>query len=89
MARAGTYRGDGTRKVWVGTPLNVHRRRETPMFEIVNEVAYENQTINCTPQRPELELPASHWIDVPGAPSNGNWDPRRQLRLFRGACVGG
>lgn len=73
VAPAGTYRGDGTRKVWVGTPLNVHRRCEAPMFEIVNEVAYENQMINCTPPRPGLELPASHWIDVPDAPSNGNW----------------
>jgi hypothetical protein len=77
----GTYRGsaDGlhpeghTQSVWVGIPLNVHRRCESPMFEIVNEVAYGGQMLNCTPDRGELRMAGSHWIDVPGAPSSGNW----------------
>lgn len=73
VARVGTYRGDGTNAVWVGTPLNAHRRCESPMFEIVNSIAYDNQMINCTPPRPYLALPESHWIDVPSAPSTGNW----------------
>ncbi|HTC58843.1 MAG TPA: AAA domain-containing protein [Solirubrobacteraceae bacterium] len=71
----GTYRGreDGSQSVWVGIPLNVHRRCEAPMFEIVNEIAYGGQMLNCTPDRGELRLAGSHWIDVPGAPSSGNW----------------
>lgn len=78
----GTYRGrlggglhpEGHRQsLWVGIPLNVHRRCESPMFEIVNEVAYGGQMLNCTPDRGEFPLAASHWIDVPGAPSSGNW----------------
>ena len=69
----GTYREAGLQSVWVGIPLNVHRRCEAPMFEIVNEIAYGGQMLNCTPDRGELRLAGSHWIDVPGAPSSGNW----------------
>ncbi len=72
----GTYRAqaeDGSQSLWVGIPLNVHRRCESPMFEIVNEVAYGGQMLNCTPEREELRLAGSHWIDVPGGVSSGNW----------------
>lgn len=72
----GSYRGrsvDGLQPLWVGIPLNVHRRCESPMFDVVNEIAYGGQMLNCTPQRGELPLAGSHWIDVPGAPSSGNW----------------
>ncbi|MGH2878679.1 MAG: DEAD/DEAH box helicase [Solirubrobacteraceae bacterium] len=71
----GTHRGDGIDTTWVGVPLNTHRRCEEPMFAIVNEIAYEHQMINCTAPRPALQLPESHWIDVPDAPSTGNWVP--------------
>ncbi|HXP98622.1 MAG TPA: DEAD/DEAH box helicase, partial [Solirubrobacteraceae bacterium] len=76
VCQLGTYRacsGEGLQSLWVGIPLNVHRRCESPMFEIVNEVAYGGQMLNCTPEREELRLAGSHWIDVPGAPSSGNW----------------
>ena len=72
----GTYRRraeDGSQSLWVGIPLNVHRRCESPMFEIVNEVAYGGQMLNYTPEREELRLAGSHWIDVPGGVSSGNW----------------
>ena len=72
----GTHRGrsaDGLQPDWVGIPLNVHRRCESPMFEIVNHIAYGGQMLNCTPDRGELRLTGSHWIDVPNAPSSGNW----------------
>jgi hypothetical protein len=55
--------------------LNVHRRCENPMFAIVNEIAYENQMINCTPNRPEFPHQESHWIDVKDAQGSGNWIP--------------
>ncbi|HXP99014.1 MAG TPA: hypothetical protein VN845_02995 [Solirubrobacteraceae bacterium] len=42
------------------------------MFEIVNEVAYGGQMLNCTPEWEELRLAGSHWIDVPGASSKPN-----------------
>ncbi len=43
------------------------------MFEIVNEIAYGGQMLNCAPDRGEWRLAGSHWIDVPYAPSSGNW----------------
>jgi hypothetical protein len=76
LAPAGTYRGaEGEKRIWVGFPLNLHRRCEDPMFKIVNEIAYHGQMINCTPERPEFPFPLSKWIDVPNAPSNNNWIP--------------
>ncbi len=74
VARVGTFRGRrGEEAVWVGAPLNVHRRCEEPMFAIVNEVAYQGQMINCTPPRAPCELPVSAWLDVSGESHRGNW----------------
>ena len=75
LAPAGTLRGAPGEAIWVGTPLNVHRRCDEPMFAIVNHLAYHGQMINCTPTRPTLSLPDSQWIDVPGAPATSNWVP--------------
>lgn len=72
----GTYRGDEHERVWVGIPLNVHRRCEAPMFDISNRIAYRGQMINCTPERSDLALPESHWIDVPSESAGSNWLPR-------------
>jgi AAA domain len=75
LAPLGTLRGRPGERIWVGAPLNVHRRCEEPMFAIVNDMAYHGQMINCTPERAPLLLPDSQWIDVPGAPADGNWVP--------------
>lgn len=75
LAPAGTLRGAAGEELWVGTPLNVHRRCEEPMFAIVNHLAYQDQMIDCTPARDPLTLPESHWIDVPRAPASSNWVP--------------
>ncbi len=66
--------GDST---WVGCPLVVHRRCISPMFDISNEVAYQNTMLNET--RPlssdnpadkqrldRFYLPSSQWINVAG-----------------------
>ena len=77
----GTYRADG--ELWVGSPLNVHRRCEEPMFAIFNEIAYDGQMINHTPPREELMLPASAWLHVAGERSEGHWIPEEGQRLER------
>ncbi|MGH2854273.1 MAG: DEAD/DEAH box helicase, partial [Solirubrobacteraceae bacterium] len=78
----GTYRGSEG-DIWVGFPLNVHRRCEEPMFGIVNEIAYDNQMIDHTPLRPELSLPPSAWLDVAGGHSEGHWIPEEGELLDR------
>jgi superfamily I DNA and/or RNA helicase len=76
VAPAGTCRGGRSEEaVWVGAPLNVHRRCEEPMFTIVNGVAYQGQMINCTPKRAACELPSSAWIDVASSIASGHWIP--------------
>lgn len=75
----GTYRADG--ELWVGSPLNVHRRCEDPMFAIVNEIAYDGQMINHTPPREEIALPESAWLHVAGERSEGHWVPEEGQRL--------
>ncbi len=75
----GTYRADG--ELWVGSPLNVHRRCEEPMFAIVNEIAYDGQMINHTPPREAVALPESAWLHVAGARSEGHWIPEEGQRL--------
>lgn len=72
----GTYVGTENNRVWVGSPLRVHRRCLNPMFSIANEIAYAGLMVDglkgitdtCT-------LPASCWLDIPNAKSEANWIP--------------
>lgn len=81
----GHYReGEDGQREWIGCPLIVHRRCVSPMFEISNEISYDNSMLNETPKLdPEKEedkkklesfyLPSSQWINVAGH-ENGNKD---------------
>lgn len=54
---------------WIGTPLLLHRRCESPMFEISNEIAYDKKMISCTIEKESakpLLISTSSWIDVEG-----------------------
>lgn len=64
---------DGSKKV--GVPLLVHRRCQSPMFDISNRVAYGGKMIQATPPAAERSHPVlgpSRWINVRGA-SNNKW----------------
>jgi len=76
----GTHRG-GDGEIWVGSPLNVHRRCEQPMFAIVNQIAYHDQMISHTPARGEIALPPSAWLHVAGERSQGHWIPEEGQRI--------
>lgn len=79
----GCYRnGDDEEPEWIGCPLVVHRRCVSPMFEISNEISYENSMLNETAKLdPEKDkeklagfyLPSSQWINVAGN-ERGNGD---------------
>jgi predicted nucleic acid-binding Zn-ribbon protein len=75
--RFGTYHGssDPDTKIWLGSPLVVHRRCLNPMFDISNAIAYENKMVYGTSGKPKKEPAPSHWIDVPNAGAMGHWIP--------------
>ncbi|WP_238878056.1 DEAD/DEAH box helicase [Achromobacter xylosoxidans] len=75
-------------KVWVGSPLRVHRRCDDPMFSISNDIAYDGLMVQGKSQSAH-SWPHCHWIDVRAQTSVGNWVPeegeaaRRLLRSLQ------
>ena len=64
--------GSGHRDV--GAPLLVHRRCDSPMFDISNEIAYANLMVQA--KKPTSENPIlgpSSWIDVVGKSGPDKW----------------
>lgn len=59
--------------VWVGCPLRLHRRCDEPMFSISNTIAYGGMMVSGKPHQARADLPASTWVDVRGAASEGHW----------------
>ena len=64
--------GNGHRNI--GMPLLVHRRCNSPMFEISNEIAYSNLMVQAKkPSAINTTLGPSSWIDVIGKPGPDKW----------------
>lgn len=64
--------GSGYRDV--GAPLLVHRRCNSPMFDISNEIAYSNLMVQAKKPSPTNDiLGPSAWIDVQGTPGPDKW----------------
>lgn len=74
LADAGSAYGSYIGTTWVGAPLLVHRRCESPMFEISNTVAYSNAMVHAKKSQPS-SLPPSAWLDVPAREASGHWIP--------------
>ena len=66
--------GTEDRKVWVGSPLRVHRRCLNPMFDAANEIAYANLMVNGVADNTLSSdwVGCSQWFDVVGE-STGHW----------------
>lgn len=68
-------------RIWVGSPLRVHRRCDQPMFEISNKVAYDGLMVFGTPPRQAVSWPPSCWINVASQESEGHWIPKEGAKL--------
>ncbi len=80
--RWGTLLPQADADIWVGAPLRIHRRCDSPMFDISNAIAYDNMMISAVAARPPMPLPNSTWLDVTG-PSRGHLVPAQINRLRR------
>ena len=86
-SRLGTSVPTDADPVWVGMPLRVHRRCETPMFEMSNELAYGGLMVHGTSPRrlPAVgeECPPSSWLNVPPRSVSGRWVDEQGAVLAR------
>ncbi len=70
----GTYRSNsGGPRLWIGTPLRVHRRCIDPMFRWANHIAYDDKMVFGSenremPNGPPIALDSA-WIDINGSAS--------------------
>lgn len=69
----GTYlKSDEENDIWVGSPLRVHRRCSSPMFEISNITTYNGLMVHGKEESDE-PLITSRWINVDSSINNGHW----------------
>ena len=70
---------------WCGCPLLVHRRCQSPMYDIFNVLSYDDKMVNATPEEAmEFDeegglvspycLASSRWLNVVGAEGAGSKD---------------
>lgn len=80
ISKYGTQMGD----VWTGFPLRTHRRCFNPMFDIANEIAYENQMVKGTKDKNEQEyIGESYWFDVAGNGSGDSQVINEEIELLK------
>jgi len=70
----GTYLTLGEEAIWVGSPLRVHRRCHSPMFDISNRTTYSEMMIQGK-EKSESSISKSRWIDVQSNTHSGHWIP--------------
>lgn len=76
MNEYGGYRNINGEQIWLGCPLVVHRRCINPMFNISNQIAYENKMFlkSIGPNEDtRFVIDYSVWFDIKGK-ENGNKD---------------
>ncbi|MFW0773430.1 DEAD/DEAH box helicase [Paenarthrobacter nitroguajacolicus] len=83
-----TIQPPGGDELWVGAPLRVHRRCDSPMFEVVNEEVYgglmihgEKEPRKAFPEKSSVQAPESAWFDVKTSQWNGHASPQELTRL--------
>jgi hypothetical protein len=92
--RYGMYLGepDSDDRIWLGSPLLVHRRCLDPMFRIANGIAYDNKMVyGAGDDTGPHGIGQSTWVHVPAERSEGHWveaQARRAMELVQ-AITGG
>lgn len=82
--RASQY-GSLIGSTWVGAPLLVHRRCDNPMFNISNQIAYDNTMVHGKSVA-DSDLLESSWLNIPPEQASGHWLPnegRAAAQLIR------
>ncbi|WP_087740309.1 DEAD/DEAH box helicase [Paraburkholderia piptadeniae] len=83
--RFGMYLGepDAEERIWLGSPLLVHRRCLDPMFRIANSIAYENKMVYGTNDDDGPDgIGPSRWVQVQAEHSDGHWVEAQALRAM-------
>ncbi|CAG2144858.1 AAA domain-containing protein [Cupriavidus plantarum] len=92
--RFGMYLGDvdSDERIWLGSPLLVHRRCLDPMFRIANSIAYDNKMVyGAGEDSGSHGIGPSCWVHVPAKHSDGHWveaQAKRTMELVEEICAG-
>ncbi|NUJ09637.1 AAA domain-containing protein [Bacillus paranthracis] len=64
----GTMSDSKNNTKWLGSPLRVHRRCDSPMFEICNKTTYQDKMLHATKNKDMVEDPMymSQWFNIGG-----------------------
>ena len=74
---------DPERRIWLGSPLIVHRRCIDPMFGIANAIAYEGKMVyGAGTDRLGGAVPWSRWLDASAEAGEGHWIPGQGQRAL-------
>lgn len=77
--------GEGD-ELWVGAPLRVHRRCDTPMFTVSNDIAYGGMMVDGVSEQGRKKFTAARrsvWWHVAGTEARGHWVPEEGRALER------
>lgn len=89
LADTANPQGTWLKDSWLGSPLWVHRRCDNPMFDISNEIAYDNRMVlDKQPPSPDVartfeDLGASRWVDVCGEATSKQYVPQQGTEIVR------
>lgn len=86
VGKFGTTLTNGEEPTWVSAPLLVHRRCDSPMFDVSNAIAYENMMVDGvlrSAQAIEMfaDIEPSRWVDVPGPVAGSHLQSAELVRL--------
>ncbi|MDP9702194.1 superfamily I DNA and/or RNA helicase [Paenibacillus intestini] len=89
LADTANSQGTWLKDSWLGSPLWVHRRCDNPMFDISNEIAYDNRMV-LDKQPPSSavaktfeDLGESRWIDIAGEATSKQYVPQQGVEIVR------